>query len=344
MYMGGYARFILVFLCFGFLSSVIYRYQSILKAEVSDAFLCIKFWLALYVGKKVFAKIDMQKYASKIYFHVKCITILYGVLIFIDYSLHIFQATERYGLRSEQLMYTHPTVLVACCVFLIMILLSLKNYVKGSKKYIIILLLVMCSTLRSKAFGAALAIILICYFVFVRKKKITLRTMLLFIPLVVILGWDQIQYYFFSSIIQDSARYQLLTKAFEIARDMFPLGTGFATFGSYYSGVYYSSVYAAYGLSNINGLRIGASQFVSDSFWPMILGQSGYFGLLSYILAITMLLKAIQGIRKVENSYYAAAMCGICYLIIVSTAESAFVHPVAVPIAMMIGAFLGKCE
>lgn len=266
MYTGGYARFILVFLCFGFLSSVIYRYQSILKAEVSDAFLCIKFWLALYVGKKIFAKIDMQKYASKIYFHVKCITILYGVLIVIDYSLHIFQATERYGLRSEQLMYTHPTVLVACCVFLIMILLSLKNYVTGSKKYIIMLLLIMCSTLRSKAFGAALAIILICYFVFVRKKKITLRTMLLFIPLVVILGWDQIQYYFFSSIIPDSARYQLLTKAFEIARDMFPLGAGFATFGSYYSGVYYSSVYAAYGLSNINGLRIGASQFISDSF------------------------------------------------------------------------------
>lgn len=260
MYTGGYARFILVFLCFGFLSSVIYRYQSILKAVVSDAFLCIKFWLALYVGKKIFAKIDMQKYASKIYFHVKCITILYGVLIVIDYSLHIFQATERYGLRSEQLMYTHPTVLVACCVFLIIILLSLKNYVTGGKKYIIILLLIMCSTLRSKAFGAVLAIILICYFVFVRKKKITLRTMLLFIPLVVILGWDQIQYYFFSSIIPDSARYQLLTKAFEIARDTFPFGTGFATFGSYYSGVYYSSVYAAYGLSNINGLRIGASR------------------------------------------------------------------------------------
>lgn len=53
---------------------------------------------------------------------------------------------------------------------------------------------------------------------------------------------------------------------------------------------------------------------------------------------------AIQRIRKVENSYYAAAMSGICYLIIVSMAESAFVHPIAVPIAMMIGAFLGKCE
>ena len=37
-------------------------------------------------------------------------------------------------------------------------------------------------------------------------------------------------------------------------------------------------------------------------------------------------------------------MSGICYLIIVSMAESAFVHPIAVPIAMMIGAFLGKCE
>lgn len=70
----------------------------------------------------------------------------------------------------------------------------------------------------------------------------------------------------FCSIIQDSARYQLLTKAFEIARNMFLLGTGFVTFGSCYSGVYYSSVYAAYGLFNIIGLRIGASQFVSNSF------------------------------------------------------------------------------
>lgn len=82
--------------------------------------------------KKIFAKIDMQKYASKMYFHVKCITILYGVLIFIDYSLQIFPATQRYGLRSEQLMYTNPTVLVACCVFLIMILLSLKNHYLGN--------------------------------------------------------------------------------------------------------------------------------------------------------------------------------------------------------------------
>ena len=152
---------------------------------------CIICW------KKDFCKNRYAKISSKIFFHVKCITILYGVLIVIDYSLHIFQATERYGLRSEQLMYTHPTVLVACCVFLIMILLSLKNYVTGSKKYIIILLLIMCSTLRSKAFGAALAIILICYFVFVRKKKITLRTMLLFILLVVILGWGSNTILFF---------------------------------------------------------------------------------------------------------------------------------------------------
>lgn len=80
--------------------------------------------------------------------------------------------------------------------------------------------------------------------------------MLLFIPLVVILGWDQIQYYFSVQSFR-FCQVSIATKAFEIARDMFPLGAGFATFGSYYSGVYYSSVYAAYGLSNINGYASG---------------------------------------------------------------------------------------
>lgn len=68
---GGYARFILVFLCFDFLSSVINRYQSILKAEVSDAFLCMKFWLALYVGKKDFCKNRYAKICKQNVFSCK---------------------------------------------------------------------------------------------------------------------------------------------------------------------------------------------------------------------------------------------------------------------------------
>lgn len=285
---------------------------------------------------------DIRQYGKRIYFHVRLITIAYTLLVLADNIIKIFPSSIRYGLRSTQLMYSHPTVFVACCVLLAMVLLAVKDYARNYKVWLIIQLFLMCTTLRSKAFAAAMAIVLICYFVFYRKKKFSIRTLILFAPLAVALGWDQIEYYFFSSIQSDSARYQLLMASIDVAKDHFPLGSGFGTFASYYSGVSYSPLYGVYGLANVNGLRQGATSFVSDSFWPMVIGQTGFIGTVAFLFAIVMLFKAIQGIRKVSLSYYTAALCGMCYLLIASVAESAFVHPLAVPIAMMIGLMLSQ--
>lgn len=130
----------------------------------------------------------------------------------------------------------------------------------------------------------------------------------------------------------------------EIAKDHFPLGSGFGTFVSYYSGLSYSPLYGIYGLLNVNGLRQEATLFVSDSFWPMVIGQTGFIGLVAFVLAIVMRFNAIPKIRNVSLSWYASALCGVCYLLIASVAESAFVHPLAVPIAMMIGLMLSQCD
>lgn len=292
----------------------------------------------------MFRKMHMGRYGKKLYFHVRLITIAYAVLVLVDNLEKIFPTSVRYGLRSTQLMYSHPTVFVACCVLLSMILLAVKDYARNYKVWLVAQLILMCTTLRSKAFAAAVAIVLICYFVFYRKKKFSFRTLLLFIPLAIALGWEQIEYYFFSSIQFDSARYQLLIVSIEIAKDHFPLGSGFGTFASYYSGLSYSPLYRIYGLTNVNGLRQGATSFVSDSFWPMVIGQTGFIGAVTFVLAIVMLFKAIQRIRKTSLAYYASALCGICYLLISSVAESAFVHPLAVPIAMMIGFMLSQSE
>ena len=317
-------------------------YQDFVSIALIDAFLCLKFWLAVYVGKYIFSKVEIARFGKKIYVHVKVVTSLYFLLLIADWIFRIFSASIRYGMRSTQLMYSHPTVFCACCGFLIMVLLSIRDCVVGYKKWLIILLLLMCTTLRSKAFGAAVAIVLICYFVFYRKKRVRLRTFIIFTPLLVTLGWEQIEYYFFSSIQSDSARYQLLFNSIKIAKDYFPIGSGFGTFASYYSGVNYSPLYAMYGLTNVNGLRQGATSFISDSFWPMILGQTGVIGLIAYVMALVMLFKEIQNIRKISSSYYAAALCGFCYLLIASVAESAFVHPLAIPNGVMIGFLLNQ--
>lgn len=338
---GGYGKYIVIFLLIGIISGFVFKYQTF-KYSFYDLFNCVKFWLAIYVGKRIFTGFDINKYAKRIYRHIKFITLFYLVLLILDWQFHIFPASMRYGLRSTYLIYSVPTVFNACCMFVIMILLDIKESVSGYIIWLSILLFLMCTTLRSKAWASVAAILLICYFIFYRKKKFTFRTVILFIPVAIFIGWDQIAFYFFSSIQNDSARYQLLSKSISIAIDHFPFGSGFGTFASYYSGINYSPLYSIYGISSVTGLIEGRASFISDSFWPMILAQTGFLGTLMYIMAIIRLFQSIQQLRRLNICFYASGLSAICYLLISSIAESSFVHPTAIPIAVMLGYILSK--
>lgn len=338
----GYAVYLFVFCASGLLGSALYNYQDFVKVAMPDMFLCLKFWLAIYVGKNVFSPFLIVKYAKKIYRHILFITSFYTICYFFDLKFHVFKAVVRYGIRSTQLMYSQPTVFVACCVFLIGLLIVVSEYNPGWKKCLGVLLFLMCSTLRSKAFGMAIAILLICYFVFYRKKKVTLKTLLLFTPMIAALVWDQIYYYFFSSIQGDSARYQLLAKSIEIMKDHFPVGAGFGTYGSFYSGKYYSPLYFSYGLSSIHGLTIDNMSFMSDSFWAMVFGETGFIGAIAFVCTLLNLFKQVQAVRRTSNAFYASALCILSYLLIASMAESAFVNPVAIPLAILMGIILNQ--
>ena len=148
---GGYGKCIAIFIISGLLGNAVYQYQSFFKVAVPDAFLCLKFWLALYVGKNVLSRFSIRRYAKKIYNHVRFVTAVYVICYFFDLKFHLFKASIRYGMRCTQLMYSHSTVFVACCVFLIGILLAVSNYNNDWKKCLGILLFLMCTTLRSKA-------------------------------------------------------------------------------------------------------------------------------------------------------------------------------------------------
>jgi O-antigen ligase len=76
-----------------------------------------------------------------------------------------------------------------------------------------------------------------------------------------------------------------------IARDYFPLGTGLASFGSHASRIYYSSVYFEYGLSNVWGLSPQFSGFITDTFWPMVVGEGGVVSLISYVCFLGVLIR-----------------------------------------------------
>jgi hypothetical protein len=80
------------------------------------------------------------------------------------------------------------------------------------------------------------------------------------------------------------ARTSLYSTSVLVARDYFPFGAGLGRYGSGVSRDPYSPVYARYGLDKIDGLSPQHSSFVSDTFWPRILGETGIVGLVALIV------------------------------------------------------------
>ena len=326
----------------GFLSltifgTLIYGYQTRMEAILADIVLCSKFWLCIYSSKEIFHNFDIKKYSRGLYFHVKFVTRVYFILSVINVFYEIFPYYDyRYGIGTVRLFYSHPTVLQSCCSLLIVMIMGIHDYVERPRIYVIMLIITVLTTLRIRALGNIVLLVAIYYFGIYQKRRITLKNLIFFIPLVILIGWDQIEYYFIT-LGMESARLQLVLKSFIIANEHFPFGAGFASFGSYYSAVFYSPVYYKYNLNNVYGMSKELSSFIGDSFWPMILGQSGYVGLFLYIIAIYKLIKHISLLKSVSPCYHYSALGCMCYLIMDSTAETAFVHPLSMPMAIWLG-------
>jgi hypothetical protein len=92
---------------------------------------------------------------------------------------------------------------------------------------------------------------------------------------------------------QASARARLYATGERIAIDDFPLGVGFGRFASYPSRLDYSPVYYQYGLNSVYGLSPSVPGDIDDTSWPSVIGETGYSGLVVYVIGLTLLFIAI---------------------------------------------------
>jgi len=97
-------------------------------------------------------------------------------------------------------------------------------------------------------------------------------------------------------------RTALYVASLAIARDFFPLGAGLGRFGSYMSGAHYSPLYDRYGLVDVHGLRPNDPNAVSDTFWPMVLGELGPVGLAGVAAFAGLLLQRLWTSAKRTSS------------------------------------------
>lgn len=347
-----------VFWCCGWAGHFIYRYQPLTEAA-KDAYVNVKFFLAAAAGYLLFAdggrtrrgekhKVNgtgaydfsvLRRYLWPVLYYG---TAVLAVLTVLDAVFHIFSNDTRGGIPAVKLFYSAQTTLVGICVFLASMLLWF--YKEKGKKIVLPLVLLSCimfSTLRVKAVGAIACIVLVYLFV-LRRQKLG-RKMKIFLGFVLafagVAGVYQVFRYYYQMGVE-SARAMLTLASPYVAWDHFPTGSGFATFGSAFSAENsYSPVYGIYRMAGIWGLSPGYHQFVSDTYWPMILGQCGFFGFAALVAALVLFARKLWGMKTDPTSLASAAL-PFLYLLISSTSESAFANPLAVPLAFWTGILL----
>ena len=84
------------------------------------------------------------------------------------------------------------------------------------------------------------------------------------------------------------ARTVLTIDSFKVAADHFPLGAGFGRFGSAVAATNYSPEYEARGYPYVWGLGRTAEdgRFLTDTEWPALIGEAGFFGALAFALGL----------------------------------------------------------
>lgn len=325
---------LLILLIDGLVSSIMSNLQPA-NIVLSDMLIVYKFFLVCFLAKFMWNDEFIEKYSRKISIHIKIVILIFVGLTILNYVFNLYPCEYRFGILANRLFYTHPTYLAGVCVFIYAM------YICTNKKifdlYCLSIIVILFSTLRFKSLCAVGAILFLIYIINRQNKKLSFSKLIVIGLLIYIIGYNQISVYFFSSNT-DTARYQLTSKSVEIAKDYFPIGTGFATFGSYYSGVNYSPVYYMYNISKVYGIQPNFYSYVADTFWPMVLGQFGIIGTVVYIWIIYEIFRKIQSIYTIENKYiYMAKIVCLFYLIISSFAESAFASSIAIPLALIIG-------
>lgn len=330
-------KYIVLFACVGLISTCIYSYQDFVKVALPDMFLCCKFWMVYFCSKYVYGRSwNIEENSKKLYKHVTIIILFLFTIFLLDILLDIFPTVSyRFGLKAITLFYNFPTNLVAVCSFLLCLLFLVGFNNHRWKLLVFMLLLMIALTLRTKAYVTIICFFLLYYIIIFKRKKLTIKWLIPLASIALVVSWTQIQYYYVT-VREVSARYMLAQSAFEIAKIHFPIGAGYGTFGSAYSVKPYSPLYVKYGMNLIYGLTKENPIFVSDSFWPMILGQTGVVGVWVYICMLYKVYQKINCLRFNKN-YYLAAFFAFAYLLISSTSEAAFVSPNSIPFAMLLG-------
>ena len=184
------------------------------------------------------------------------------------------------------------------------------------KKYntLLFILLIGLLSFRVKYMLEFLLFIMALFFV-KRKIRINAKYTILIILTVLLGSYLAIAKFKFYFVEADEAARFLLYKTMPLVlKDYFPFGSGYASYATSASGVYYSPLYHRYGIDDGYGMTESNYSYISDTFFP-VLAEFGVVGIFLFFLFWKKRLKEISNISDDIKNYRIAllivAMVGI---------------------------------
>ena len=187
----------------------------------------------------------------------------------------------------------------------------------------------MFATLRSRAWVSSALIIIFIYLFYFRKKDVKNYKSLIIISAVLglLFAYSQFDTYFISS--KRTPRSDLLKYSIVLGKESFPIGTGFAPYGSNPASKYYSVLYNRFHFYNYFGMSKDDALFLNDNFWPIVIAELGFIGVFFYILLIINIFKFL--LNKSDTKYKKIiSLLIFINLVFSSTVSASFVHYSAV--------------
>lgn len=322
---------ILLFICIGLTGNFIFKYQY-MQYAIRDI-ISLRGLICYGMIPIVFLDFNYKEYMRVVNINLRIITLILFTLTICNLFMNFYPHFEvRFGIKAQQLFFSHPTYLANTCV-LIIALLSVSIFrCKGNIIYIGLIGIVTLLTLRTKVIVFVIAYIYLLFIVIIRKRKLNKKDLIIIMIIASILTVGKVTEYLQNP---DWARSALVINSTKIAGQHFPFGSGFGTFGSWKSAVNYSPLYYTYGMECLWGTSPDAYFFIADTFWPMVLAQVGIFGL---IIMVYIIAKIYMSISKQDDlCVYLGQMSILIYMVTASIAEPTFTGPYATISLIIIG-------
>ncbi len=267
----------------------------------------------------------------------------------------LFIPIGMYGLYSPDIYYTvmeQPEDFVTGIAVLSLVYLYCSDFsIKARLVFILMLSLGLSAGLKFFVFFFMTCVILL----FFNRRKILkskIKTGIgvgSVIILMLYLLHVQISSYLFptgminGSELDFTARTAIYQASLKIFRDFLPLGSGFASFASDASGLYYSPLYANYGLNSIAGLTPQAWSSVSFSFYPS-LAQFGIIGLCLYLIFwMYIMAKSLFKYKQDRDiQLFAVFLVLVCFVFFENISDDVFTSNKGYFIMMFVGVLFGN--